>query len=128
MTQFLQENSLYLIIGGFAIYFIIMIVYMINKKKKDKQFEQDNEDVAKVHIESGMQLRANDKLRMFSEGMHTGYYFFEGEHTIYVTFYYETFRKRITVQESPLKIKVEVSKEYDLTYDTKKEVYVFTER
>lgn len=128
MDAFLKDNLIYIIIGGFVLYAAFAIIYMISKKKKDKQFEQDNQNIAKVHLEAGMTLRSSDKPRMFTEDMHTGYYFEEGQHTVNVSFYYETLSKRITVQESPLSIHVVASKEYDLAYDRKTETYIFSER
>lgn len=123
-----MEYKFYILIGALVLYMLVLMIFMIRKKRKDKQFELDTPTISKVHLESGIQLRSNEKLRIFSEGIHTGYYFEAGEHTVYVTFYYEKMTKRVTVMEAPITIKIEASKEYDLTYDRKQEQYVFLER
>lgn len=113
-----------------ALYMLVLLVFTIRKKKKDKQFEVDTPDIAKVHLESGVSMKMEDgsKMRIFSEGIHVGYYIEPGTYTVIVSYTYEKLTKRVTIVDSPIQIKVEQSKEYDLEYDRKSEQYTFKER
>lgn len=130
MEKILENKTLVYVLIAMALYMLVLLVFTIRKKKKDKQFEVDTPDIAKVHLESGVSMRMEDgsKMRIFSEGIHVGYYFEPGTYTVIVSYTYEKLMKRVTIVDSPIQIKVEKSKEYDLEYDRKSEQYTFKER
>lgn len=130
MEKILENKTLVYVLIAMALYMLVLLVFTIRKKKKDKQFEEDTPDIAKVHLESGVSMKMEDgsKMRIFSEGIHVGYYFEPGTYTVIVSYTYEKLTKRVTIVDSPIQIKVEQSKEYDLEYDRKSEQYTFKER
>lgn len=130
MPAFIEDNFLLIFCVITGIYLVAMAIWVIRKKKKDKEFEASTPDIVKVHMENGMSAYQKDgqALKTFSEGIHRGFYLDEGEHTIMVSFTYETFNKHVTIQEKAITINVEAAKEYDLDYDKTTAMYTFKER
>jgi len=125
-------------VGGIA-----YTIYAITKNKKDKaNFLENHPNAAKIFYSSKTSITSEvlniytingTKPVMFTEKMKPGFYAIPGEVTLNVSFTYTRpgiMYKSVSETIGPIDIEVDVkaNREYILTYDRKKEEFIFTEK
>jgi len=142
----LLEWPTVLIVIIMGLYIVIYIPYLVIKTKKNnanqKQFEEENKDIAKVYLKTKMAGIVTDAMYItsvdgeephkFGHGLKGGFYAKPGTHVIEAQYTWTrpgVLYRNVTKTIGPEKIEIEVeaSKNYNLSFNRDKEEFVFEE-